>query len=78
MLKKNKLEVQNKRGPTEEDLIVSWVGYEVLAVFRPVHVGDEAGVALRESRFTVHIEHQGFVTLWDGSVNVLSNVEYVT
>lgn len=36
------------RGRTEEDLIVSWVGDEVLAVFGPVQMGDEAGVALRE------------------------------
>lgn len=36
------------KGRTEEDLIVSWVGDEVLAVFWPVHMGDEAGVALRE------------------------------
>lgn len=31
---------------TEEDLIVSWVGDKVLAVFRPVHMGNKAGVSL--------------------------------
>lgn len=38
--------------PTEEDLIVPWVGDEVLAVCRPVQMGDEAGVALGEKEST--------------------------
>lgn len=41
-------ETRQERRPTEEDLIVSWVGEEVLAVFRPVQMGDKAGVSLRK------------------------------
>lgn len=39
--------------PTEEYLIVSWVGDEVTAVSGPVQVGNKAGVAL-EKRMWPH------------------------
>lgn len=41
----------NNSRRTEEDFVVSWVGDEVTAVFGPVHVCDEAGVALRRQEF---------------------------
>lgn len=43
-LRELKAELQH----TEEDFIVAWVGDEVTAVFGPVHMCDEAGVALRK------------------------------
>lgn len=48
-------EMQGKRQggkPTEEDLVVSWVSDEILAVLGPVHMGDEAWVALWRKKTT--------------------------
>lgn len=51
---------------TVEDLIVAWIRHDVLPVFGPVQVGDEAGVTLRwhMERFSVTLRRFNHRLSW--------------